>query len=59
MSRIPLLLRLAAALIVVQTIAAAVLDEKAATFTPLALYMATALAVLVALMPGQPRETKT
>lgn len=56
LDRVPLLFRLAIALIVVQALAAVVLDEKAQSFTPMALYVAGALAVFVVLMPGQPRE---
>ncbi len=56
LGRVPLLFRLAIALIVVQALAAVVLDEQAQTFTPMALYVAGALAVFVVLMPGQPRR---
>jgi hypothetical protein len=54
MSRIPLLFRLTLALFVTRAIGAALLDKKSESFTPLALYVAGVLCILVTLMPGQP-----
>lgn len=53
-ARVPVLLRLAVALVVVDTLRRLFVDESAATFTPLALYVTGAVVVLYLLLPGPP-----
>lgn len=52
--RVPVLLRLAVALLVVDTLRRAFVDEYDMTFTRLALYLAVSVVVLFLLLPGTP-----
>lgn len=53
--RIPVLIRLAVALLVADTLRRAFVDEFAPTFVPLALFLAVTAVVLAALLPGPPQ----
>jgi hypothetical protein len=52
-ARIPLALRLAVALLTVRAVASALVG-RSESFTPMALFVASAVAALYLLMPGQP-----
>lgn len=55
-ARVPVLLRLAAALLVVDTLRRAFVAEAGASFTPLALYITGSVVILYLLLPGTPVE---
>jgi hypothetical protein len=56
-ARMPLILRLAVALLVVQSLAS-VLISRSLSFTPMALFVASAVAMLYVLVPGEPLEER-
>jgi hypothetical protein len=55
-ARVPVLLRLALALLVADTLRRAFVDEFDVSFTRLALYLAASAVVLYLLLPGEPAE---
>ncbi len=55
-AKVPLLVRLAFALVIVRTLSDAFVNPAAATFTPVALFVAATVAVLYLLIPGSPRQ---
>lgn len=57
-ARIPALIRLAVALLVVDTVRRLFVDANDQTFTPLALSLALSVAVLYLLLPGAPAEPR-
>jgi hypothetical protein len=57
-AHVPLVLRLAVALLTVQTLASAFVG-RTSSFTPMAVFVAAAVAVLYLLAPGEPRKAAT
>lgn len=57
-AQVPVLIRLAVALLVVDTLRRAFVDESDPTFTRLALYIAVSVIVLYLLLPGAPASSR-